>query len=159
MTTTPQLVALGHIVCETIYFPDRTLGPVLGSPPAYSLVAAARQGISCGIVTKIGDDFPKNLLATFDQVGLDTQGILNCGSFGKRVTAKNRSIIPLIKRFTHKSHTINHQYLTGTEAAAPNGNIVNLSLKFPVSTVHTYPGNTVKLLQTMANRVRGRSFI
>ena len=70
-----QPIALGHIVCETIFFPDRTLGPVLGSPPAYSLVAAAKQGTKTGIVTKIGPDFPLNLLAIFERAGVDMQGI------------------------------------------------------------------------------------
>ena len=74
-----DLVGVGHIVHEMIYFPDRTIGPVLGSPPAYSLVAAARQEIRCGLVTKIGDDFPDNLLATFSDVQIDTNGIINCG--------------------------------------------------------------------------------
>jgi sugar/nucleoside kinase (ribokinase family) len=78
--TKMDLVGVGHIVNETIFFPDRTLGPVLGSPPAYSLVAAARQGTRSGVVTKIGDDFPAELLATFDKAGVDTQGIINCGS-------------------------------------------------------------------------------
>ena len=70
-----DFVAVGHIVHETIFFPDRTLGPVLGSPPAYSSVTAARQGMLTGIVTKIGDDFPPELLATFEKAQVDTQGI------------------------------------------------------------------------------------
>ena len=74
----PDLVAAGHIVQEMIYFPDRTVGPVLGSPPAYSLVAAARLGICTGIVTKVGRDFPDNLLEVFKQAGVDTQGIVVC---------------------------------------------------------------------------------
>ena len=71
----PELVAAGHIVQETIYFPDKTVGPVLGSPPAYSLVTAAKLGTSTGLVTKIGDDFPQALLEPFDQAGVDTSGI------------------------------------------------------------------------------------
>ena len=75
-----DLVAVGHIVHETIYFPDRTLGPVLGSPPAYSLVAAARQGAKSGIVTKIGGDFPSDLLTIFEKAHVDTRGIIKCAS-------------------------------------------------------------------------------
>jgi sugar/nucleoside kinase (ribokinase family) len=73
-----DLVAAGHIVCETIRFPDRTVGPVLGSPPAYSLVAAARLGTSCGLVTKVGADFPRELLVPFEQAGVDMKGIGRC---------------------------------------------------------------------------------
>ena len=74
-----DLIGVGHIVHETIYFPDRTIGPVLGSPPAYSLVVAAQLGTRCGLVTKIGPDFPDHLLATFSEVGIDTGGVIDCG--------------------------------------------------------------------------------
>ncbi len=73
-----DLVAVGHIVGETIHYPDRTIGPVLGGPPAYSLVAAAQQGIRTGLVTKIGNDFPSTLLKPFQQAGVDITGIRNC---------------------------------------------------------------------------------
>lgn len=74
----PDIVAVGHIVHETICFPDCTVGPVLGGPPAYSLVTAAKLGVATGIVTKIGDDFPPSLLSVFGQVGIDMTGICRC---------------------------------------------------------------------------------
>ena len=37
-----------------IYFPARTVGPVLGSPVAYGAVVAGRLGERVGIVTTIG---------------------------------------------------------------------------------------------------------
>ncbi|OFX13508.1 MAG: hypothetical protein A2Z18_07110 [Armatimonadetes bacterium RBG_16_58_9] len=76
MSGRPDLVCVGHIVREMIYFPDRTEGPVLGSPPAYCSVAAARQGTRTGVVTKIGPDMPDALLAPFSEAGVDTAGIL-----------------------------------------------------------------------------------
>ncbi len=71
-----DLVGVGHIVNETIFFPDHKIGPVLGSPPAYSTTAASRQNIKTGIVTKIGPDFPVNLLDVFTKTGVDTKGII-----------------------------------------------------------------------------------
>ena len=62
MPSPPDLVCIGHIVREMIYFPDEVKGPVLGSPPAYCSVAAARQGTITGLVTKIGHDMPAELL-------------------------------------------------------------------------------------------------
>jgi sugar/nucleoside kinase (ribokinase family) len=59
-----------------IYFPDETKGPVLGSPPAYASVAAARQGTKTGVVTKIGPDMPSELLQPFADAGVDTRGII-----------------------------------------------------------------------------------
>ena len=72
----PDLVLLGHIVKEMIYFPDRTLGPVLGSPVAYGSVVAGRLGEKVGIVTVIGTDMPSELLQPFRDAGVDTRGMV-----------------------------------------------------------------------------------
>ena len=48
----PELVMVGHIINETIEYPDRRITPVLGSPAAYSSVVAARLGMKTGLVTK-----------------------------------------------------------------------------------------------------------
>jgi sugar/nucleoside kinase (ribokinase family) len=66
---------MGHIVREMIYFPDRTLGPVLGSPVAYGSVLAARLGEKVGIVSCIGTDMPDALLEPFRTAGVDTRGL------------------------------------------------------------------------------------
>ena len=71
----PDLVLLGHIVKEMIYFPDRTLGPVLGSPVAYGSVVAGRLGESVGIVTIAGTDMPAELLQPFRDANVDTRGL------------------------------------------------------------------------------------
>ena len=72
----PDLVLLGHIVKEMIYFPDRTLGPVLGSPVAYGSVVAGRLGERVGAVTTIGTDMPGTLLQPFRDAGVDMSGVL-----------------------------------------------------------------------------------
>jgi sugar/nucleoside kinase (ribokinase family) len=59
-----------------IYFPDRILGPVLGSPVAYGSVMAGRLGERVGIVTTIGTDMPSELLQPFHDAGVDTGGLL-----------------------------------------------------------------------------------
>ena len=56
-------------------FPDRVLYPVLGSPVAYCSVCLASLGARVGIVTKIGNDFPRQLLSVFQEVGVDTAGV------------------------------------------------------------------------------------
>jgi sugar/nucleoside kinase (ribokinase family) len=72
----PDIVLLGHIVKEMIYFPDRTLGPVLGSPVAYGSVVAAKLGEQVGIVTTIGTDLPDELLQPFLDAAVDMRGLL-----------------------------------------------------------------------------------
>lgn len=71
----PDIVIIGHIIHETIQFPDRIISPVLGSPVAYSSVVASVLGVKVGIVTKIGQDMPPELLAPFDEAGVNTAGV------------------------------------------------------------------------------------
>jgi sugar/nucleoside kinase (ribokinase family) len=72
----PDIVLLGHVVKEMIHFPDRMLGPVLGSPVAYGSVMAGRLGEKVGIVTTIGTDMPDELLQPFQEAGVDMRGLL-----------------------------------------------------------------------------------
>jgi sugar/nucleoside kinase (ribokinase family) len=72
---TPEIVFIGHIVKEMIHFPDKTVGPVLGSPAAYGSVIAGSLGASVGVVTRIGADMPPELLTPFHDAGVDTRGI------------------------------------------------------------------------------------
>jgi len=71
----PDIVLIGHIVKEMIHFPDRTIGPVLGSPVAYGSVAAGRLGERVGIVTIVGEDMPDGLLQPFRDAQVDMRGV------------------------------------------------------------------------------------
>lgn len=71
-----EIVVLGHMLNEKIIFPDREIYPVLGSPVAYSSACMASLGVEVGIVTKIGKDFPKDLLKVFNQLGIGQEGIV-----------------------------------------------------------------------------------
>ena len=75
MPAAPQLVCVGHLVRETIHFPDRTVGPLLGSPPAYCSLAAAAQGTATAIVSRIGPELDVGLLAPLVQAGVDLAGV------------------------------------------------------------------------------------
>lgn len=72
---TLDLVVVGHLLNETIEFPDRTIGPVLGSPAAYISVAAKRLGAEVGLVTRIGNDMPRELMKPLFEAGVDCDGI------------------------------------------------------------------------------------
>lgn len=71
----PHLVLLGHVIQEMIYFPERTIGPVLGSPVAYGALVAARLGERVGIVTTVGDDLPPQLFAPLREAQVDLRGV------------------------------------------------------------------------------------
>ena len=70
-----DIAVLGHILNEKIIFPDKEIYPVLGSPVAYSSSCMASLGVKIGIVSKIGKDFPKDLLKIFNQLGINQEGI------------------------------------------------------------------------------------
>ncbi|MEM2175004.1 MAG: carbohydrate kinase family protein [Candidatus Micrarchaeia archaeon] len=70
-----DFISIGHIINETIKFPEYTIGPVLGSPAAYSALTASKLGAKVAILTKIGTDFPKELLKPFYEMKIDTAGI------------------------------------------------------------------------------------
>ena len=70
-----DIITVGRIVSEKIYKDKEIIGPVLGGPPAYSVVTASKQNKKTGVVTKIGHDFPKNLLNIFKINKIDTSGI------------------------------------------------------------------------------------
>ena len=71
----PDVVLAGHILNEKVVFPDRVLSPVLGSPVAYCSVCLACLGARVGIVTKIGNDFPPQLMSVFEEADVDRAGV------------------------------------------------------------------------------------
>ena len=75
MPASPQLVCVGHLVRETIHFPDRTVGPLLGSPPAYCSLAAAAQGTATAVVSRVGPELDAGLLSPLEEAGVDLSGI------------------------------------------------------------------------------------
>lgn len=68
-----DIVVIGTIIKETIQFPNRTIGPVLGSPAAYSSLVMAAQGRNVGIVTYYGNDM-EQIICEMDV--LDKSGIM-----------------------------------------------------------------------------------
>jgi sugar/nucleoside kinase (ribokinase family) len=70
-----ELIVVGHIMKEIIEFPDKKIGPVLGSPAAYSSVAASVLGTITGIVSVIGKDMPKVLFSPLIDAGVDVSGL------------------------------------------------------------------------------------
>ena len=71
-----DIVIIGHIVKEMIYFPDRIVGPVLGSPVAYSSVVAGKLGAKVCVVTRLGKDMPDLLLSPILHVVVGRKGII-----------------------------------------------------------------------------------
>lgn len=71
----PDLIVIGHLLKETIKFPNKVVGPLLGGVAAYFAVIASALGARTGIVSKIGTDMSKDLLAPLFEVAVDTRGL------------------------------------------------------------------------------------
>lgn len=52
-----EVVAIGNVIKETIIREKKIIGPVLGSPCAYTSVALALAGIRTGMISYYGEDF------------------------------------------------------------------------------------------------------
>lgn len=68
-----DIVVIGTIIKETIQFPTRKIGPVIGSPAAYSSLVMAAQGRKVGIVTYYGKDM-EDIIGELD--ALDQRGVM-----------------------------------------------------------------------------------
>ena len=76
---TLDIVAIGHLINETIVRPAKKMRSVLGSPVAYSMACAAALGKHVGIVSRIGVDYPERLLEPLIELGIDTEGVVRQG--------------------------------------------------------------------------------
>ena len=68
-----DVVVVGNIINETIKFPTKTIGPVLGSPAAYSSLVMSSVGTKVGLVSYYGSDTSDWMgthLGNVDQQGL-----------------------------------------------------------------------------------------
>lgn len=70
-----EFVSIGNIIKETVFYPDTTVGPVLGSPCAYMSVALSRLGKRVGMVSFCSDEWAETNSETFDDI--DTTGVMS----------------------------------------------------------------------------------
>lgn len=73
----PEVVVIGNIINETIIFPDKTIGPVLGSPAAYSSIAMSAVGAGVGLVSYYGPDLDSLIEGALFKV--DRSGMIPTG--------------------------------------------------------------------------------
>lgn len=107
-----SVYVLGHILIETIHFPDgRELGPVLGSPAAYTSVALARLGNKVCLCTKVGDDLPIGFHNVFRQAGVSVEGMVKSSKGSSRNRLIYRSMEDKEIEFLHKADPITFQDL------------------------------------------------
>lgn len=74
MNGTPDIVVIGTIIKESIIFPDHTIGPVIGSPVAYSSLVMAAQGCHVGVVCYYGHDM-EDIISELDV--LDRRNVMD----------------------------------------------------------------------------------
>ncbi|WP_297535935.1 carbohydrate kinase family protein [Thermococcus sp.] len=69
-----ELVVLGHVSIDTIVFPDGRRIGMPGGAAAAVATSASLAGAKVGLVTKIGEDFPREWLERLSQY-VDTRGV------------------------------------------------------------------------------------
>ena len=131
----PDIIIVGHIIHETIQFPDRIITPVLGSPAAYASVIASVLGAQVGLVTKIGTDMPPELLKPFQEAGVDTRGVRVEGETSTRNlliydAAGNKEV-----RYLHKAPNILFSDLPEAYRSARLIFICPMDYEVPLATV------------------------
>ena len=113
----PDVVVIGTILKETIYFSDgRIVGPVLGSPAAYSGIVMAAQGVSVGILSYYGNDFPEaindlsalNLDNMISHTQTTTNDLLYLEDGSKRIRYISRS--PMLEYELLNDHYLKSSY-------------------------------------------------
>jgi len=102
-----SIYVLGHILIESIVFPDGdVLEPVLGSPAAYSSVALACLGSHVVLCTQAGLDVPEPFWETFREVGVNLAGV----EVSESGSTKNRLIYETLENkrveYLHKARPI-----------------------------------------------------
>jgi len=68
-----DVVVIGTIIKETIQYPKEQIGPVIGSPAAYSSMVMAALDLNVGIVTYYGNDM-QEIISELDP--LDKRGVI-----------------------------------------------------------------------------------
>jgi len=71
-----DLVTVGHFAIDTISSPKVTPARiVLGGPPTYVSVAAAKLGAKVSVISKVGDDFPNEYIEWLENNRVDLSGL------------------------------------------------------------------------------------
>jgi sugar/nucleoside kinase (ribokinase family) len=106
MTSSPELVVLGNLLVDDLVFEDgRTRLAEPGGAVLYAALGAALWGVRTGIVSLLGDDYPRWALEALDEHGVDLGGVHALGRPGVRAwllyEGSRRQIVHRLERPTH----------------------------------------------------------
>jgi sugar/nucleoside kinase (ribokinase family) len=132
----PDVVVVGHIIIETIIFPNgEAITPVLGSPAAYSSVAMSKLGTRVLLCTKIGSDMPPKLMEPFKKTGVD---ISRVKTEGKHSTSNKLFYTHFEKKrieYMHRAPTILADDLGEAAMRARIVYVCPMDFEFPINEV------------------------
>jgi len=74
-TAAYDLVVVGHIALDFITRQGEIVRSSLGGPPTYASLAASKLGASTAIISKVGEDFPKEYVELLANNGVDLAGL------------------------------------------------------------------------------------
>jgi sugar/nucleoside kinase (ribokinase family) len=75
-----DLVTVGHFAIDDISLPNMASSrTTLGGPPTYVSVTASKLGAKAGVISKVGDDFPRKYREWLQDNGVDLSGLKQAG--------------------------------------------------------------------------------
>ena len=102
----PDLVVLGNLLVDDMVFPDgRTRMAEPGGATLYAALGASLWGLSAGVASVRGDDYPASALEALAARGVDLAGVRHHGAPGLRTwllyEGARRQVIHRLDRPTH----------------------------------------------------------
>jgi len=103
----PDLVVLGNLLVDDVVLPDgRTRMGEPGGAVLYAALGAALWGIRVGVVSVLGDDYPRPPLETLAARGVDLEGARPLGGPGLRTWLlyedRRRQVVHRLDRPSHR---------------------------------------------------------
>ncbi len=102
----PELVVFGNLLVDDVVYADgRTRMGQPGGAVLYLALAARLFGVSVGVVSRRGDDYPAAILAALEERGIDLGGVRPTGAAGVRTwllyEGRQRRVVHRLSGPTH----------------------------------------------------------
>ena len=116
---TPELVVVGNLAVDDIVYPDGTTR--MGQPGGaciYVALGASLWGTRVGIVSRVGTDYPAEMIKSLESQGVDLSGIHNLGTPGLRTWLLYEGDL---RRVVHQLGSATHTEASPTIEDFPEG--------------------------------------
>jgi len=137
-----DLVTAGHLAIDRIFSPKTsTSEPALGGPPTYVSLAARKLDANVSVISKVGEDFPREYVMLLKSNGVDLSGL-------KRV--RDASTTRFLLKYGRRGRQLQ------LESQAPPISLEDVSGSLRAKAVHVAPIAN-ELSQSVIDKLRGQT--